>query len=207
MRPITDKYLATVPRSASNRSPSGIPVQAGTPPQATALRATTADLPYGPAGSISIGPNVNATEILFDTSSQRVEWLQRMACPVGPNVSTGFVVRADERLSQHLTVTGSTRRAGGAGSRTGARRQGNVINPDLDADTGASKPGVPDLLALAAVVIPAGCRHAHYRPAPRGAASAIWPLNCGPCERELDGGPLWGRMPPRDYQASTRGVA
>jgi hypothetical protein len=69
---------------------------------------TTAVPPFGAAGTVTYGPNVNAAAILLASEGnvplERTAML--MATLLGAPVSTGFVARALERVAQRLAAAG-----------------------------------------------------------------------------------------------------
>jgi hypothetical protein len=69
---------------------------------------TTASVPFGQAGTVSYGPNVNAAAILLASQGNvPVEATARlMAALLGVPVSTGFVARAHERFADLLAAGG-----------------------------------------------------------------------------------------------------
>jgi len=71
-------------------------------------RTTTAVPPFGMAGSVSYGPNLNAAAILLASEGnvpiERTAML--MEALLGASVSTGFVARALERFAQSLAASG-----------------------------------------------------------------------------------------------------
>ena len=73
---------------------------------------TTAAPPFGAAGTVAYGPNVNAAAILLGVEGnvpvERTAML--MAALLGAPVSTGFVARALARATNACRPRGSTRR-------------------------------------------------------------------------------------------------
>ena len=71
-------------------------------------KTTTAPPPFGAAGTVSYGPNVNAAAILLGIEGnvpvERTAMV--MAVLLGAPVSTGFVARALARFAQRLTAAG-----------------------------------------------------------------------------------------------------
>jgi transposase len=71
-------------------------------------RTTTAAPPFGAAGTVVYGPNINAAAILLSSEGnvplERTAML--MEALLGVAVSTGFVARALERFAQHLAASG-----------------------------------------------------------------------------------------------------
>lgn len=69
---------------------------------------TTAGVPFGQAGTVAYGPNVNAAAILLASQGNvPVEATARlMAALLGTPVSTGFVARAHERFADLLAAGG-----------------------------------------------------------------------------------------------------
>jgi hypothetical protein len=114
---------------------------------------TTAAPPFGAAGTVVYGPNVNAAAILLASEGnvpiERSAML--MASLLGTPVSTGFVARALERFAQRLTTSGFD-----AAMKTALRAEDvlcadetptNVVHPDTDAD-GAPRGGCPHALTV-----------------------------------------------------------
>jgi transposase len=73
---------------------------------------TTAPPPFGQAGTVSYGPNLNAAAIVLGSAGnvpvERTAML--IHALLGVEVSVGFVARAAERLANKLATAGSTRR-------------------------------------------------------------------------------------------------
>jgi hypothetical protein len=71
-------------------------------------KVTTAAVPYGQAGSVSYGPNINTAAILLSSQGNvPVEATAAlMAALLGVPVSTGFVARAHERFADLLATGG-----------------------------------------------------------------------------------------------------
>ena len=65
-------------------------------------------VPFGQAGAVTYGPNVNAAAILLGSAGnvpvERTAML--MAALLGSPVSTGFVARAHERFAERLQAAG-----------------------------------------------------------------------------------------------------
>jgi transposase len=80
---------------------------------------TTAVPPFGQAGSVSYGPNLNAAAVLLGSEGnvpvERTAML--IHALLGVEVSTGFVARAGERLAQALQVAGFDEATGGCAAR------------------------------------------------------------------------------------------
>lgn len=101
---------------------------------------TTATPPFGAAGTVSYGPNVNAAAIpLANEGNVPVErTAMLMASLLGTPVSTGFVARALERFAQRLAAAGFDDAMGQAPRAEDVLRADetptNVIRKDTDAD-------------------------------------------------------------------------
>jgi transposase len=71
-------------------------------------KTTTAQVPFGQAGAVAYGVNVNAAAILLSSAGnvpvERTAML--MAALLGSAVSSGFVARAHERFAEKLDVAG-----------------------------------------------------------------------------------------------------
>jgi transposase len=71
-------------------------------------KTTTAQVPFGQAGAVTYGVNVNAAAILLSSAGnvpvERTAML--MAALLGSSVSSGFVARAHERFAEKLDVAG-----------------------------------------------------------------------------------------------------
>jgi transposase len=115
---------------------------------------TTAAPPFGSAGTVSYGPNLNAAAVLL--SSEGNVPVERTAMLIGAllgvEVSTGFVARAAERLADTLAVAGFDE-AMKAALRAeevlcGDETPVNVLGNDLDEATGEPVPGAPHAVTL-----------------------------------------------------------
>jgi transposase len=84
-------------------------------------RTTTAAPPFGAAGNVTYGPNINAAAILLASDGnvplERTAML--MAALLGTPVSTGFVARALERFAQRLGAAGFASLSRGLCKRSG----------------------------------------------------------------------------------------
>lgn len=73
---------------------------------------TTASAPFGRAGTVSYGPNLNAAAVLLSSAGnvpvERTAML--IHALLGVEVSTGFVARCAERLADTLADAGLMRR-------------------------------------------------------------------------------------------------
>jgi hypothetical protein len=71
-------------------------------------KTTTASVPFGQAGAVTYGLNVNATAIALSSAGNVP--VERTAMPMaallGSPVSSGFVVRAHERFADKLDAAG-----------------------------------------------------------------------------------------------------
>jgi transposase len=116
-------------------------------------RTTTAAPPFGAAGNVTYGPNINAAAILLASDGnvplERTAML--MAALLGTPVSTGFVARALERFAQRLGAAGFD-----DAMKTALRAQDvlcgdetptNVIHKDTDAH-GEPVPGSPHAVTV-----------------------------------------------------------
>ncbi len=116
-------------------------------------RTTTAAPPFGAAGTVTYGPNINAAAILLASEGnvplERTAML--MAALLGTPVSTGFVARALERFGQRLATAGFD-----DAMKTALRAQDvlcgdetptNVIHKDTDAH-GTPVPGSPHAVTV-----------------------------------------------------------
>lgn len=115
---------------------------------------TTAQPPFGRAGTVSYGPNLNAAAVLLGSAGnvpvERTAML--IGALLGVEVSTGFVARAAERLADKLDVAGFD-----AAMKAALRAEDvlcgdespvNVLANDLDDTTGEPVPGAPHAVAL-----------------------------------------------------------
>ena len=115
---------------------------------------TVAAPPHGQAATITYGPNVNAAAVfLVNHGNVPVELsADLMATLLGAEVSTGFVVKAAQRLSAQLNATGfdqAMKAALRAEPVLGADESPvNVVAPDIDEDTGEPPPGAPHLMVI-----------------------------------------------------------
>jgi transposase len=114
---------------------------------------TTATPPFGQAGTVSYGPNVNAAAVLLASQGnvpvERAATL--MAALLGTPVSAGFVARALQRFAQRLAAAGFDE-----AMRTALRAEEvlcgdetpvNIARTDLD-EHGQPVPGSPHVVAL-----------------------------------------------------------
>jgi transposase IS66 family protein/uncharacterized protein DUF6444 len=114
---------------------------------------TTATPPFGQAGTVSYGPNLNAAAIVLGSAGnvpvERTAML--MDALLGVEVSVGFVARAAQRLAQRLDVAGFDE-----AMRTALRAEDvlcgdespvNVLGNDLD-DSGEQVQGAPHAITV-----------------------------------------------------------
>lgn len=114
---------------------------------------TTATPPFGQAGTVSYGPNLNAAAIVLGSEGnvpvERTAML--LHALLGVEVSAGFVARAAERLAQRLDVAGfdeaMTRALRAEQVLCGDESPVNVVENDLD-DTGEQVAGAPHAVTL-----------------------------------------------------------
>jgi hypothetical protein len=114
---------------------------------------TTAVPPFGAAGNVTYGPNVNAAAILLASEGnvplERTAML--MAALLGAPVSTGFVARALERLAQRLAAAGfddaMTHALRAEEVLCGDETPTNVIHKDTD-EHGQPLPGSPHAVTV-----------------------------------------------------------
>lgn len=110
--------------------------------------------PFGSAGTVSYGPNLNAAAIVLGNEGNVP--VERTATLIhallGVQVSTGFVARAGERLAQMLKRAGFDEAMKAAlRSREvlcGDESPVNVLCNDLDAATGVEVPGAPHAVTV-----------------------------------------------------------
>jgi transposase len=115
---------------------------------------TTATPPFGQAGSVSYGPNLNAAAVLLGSEGnvpvERTAML--IHALLGVEVSTGFVARAGQRLAQALQVAGFDEAMKtalrGEDVLCGDESPVNVWTNDLDADTHQPVAGAPHAVTL-----------------------------------------------------------
>jgi transposase len=115
---------------------------------------TTAIPPFGRAGTVSYGPNLNAAAVLLGSEGNVP--VERTAMLIhtllGVEVSTGFAARAAERLAEMLEGAGFDK-AMQAALRAepvlcGDESPVNVRENDLDETTGAQVAGAPHAVTL-----------------------------------------------------------
>ena len=114
---------------------------------------TTAAPPWGAAGNVTYGPNVNAAAILLVSEGnvplERTAHL--MAALLGAPVSTGFVARALQRLAQRLTAAGfdesMTQALHAEEVLCGDENPTNVVHKDTD-EHGQPMPGSPHAVTV-----------------------------------------------------------
>jgi hypothetical protein len=116
-------------------------------------KVTTASVPFGAAGTVSYGPNVNAAAVCLGSDGNvPVECTARlMGMLLGSPVSTGFVARAGQRFADLLEAAGFDE-AMVAALRAepvlcADETPVNVAHPDVDAH-GARKPGSPHVVIV-----------------------------------------------------------
>jgi transposase len=115
---------------------------------------TTADPPFGQAGTVMYGPNINAAAILLGSQGnvpiERTAALMEalLTSPVSP----GFVAKAHQRFAERLEAAGFD-----AAMTTALRAEEvlcgdetpvNVLRKDLEVLTGVPKPGSPHVVTL-----------------------------------------------------------
>jgi transposase len=115
---------------------------------------TVAAPPHGQAGSVSYGPNVNAAAVFLGNHGNVPVELSAdlMATLLGADVSSGFIVKAAQRLSTQLEASGfdaAIKAALRAEPVLGADESPvNVVTPDIDEDTGEPQQGSPHLMVI-----------------------------------------------------------
>lgn len=115
---------------------------------------TTAAPPFGQAGTVSYGPNLNAAAIVLGSEGNVP--VERTAMLIhtllGVEVSTGFVARAAERLADTLATAGfdEAMKAALRGEDVlcGDESPVNVLRNDLDEATGEQVAGAPHAVTL-----------------------------------------------------------
>jgi transposase IS66 family protein/uncharacterized protein DUF6444 len=115
---------------------------------------TTATPPFGQAGTVSYGPNLNAAAILLGSAGNVP--VERTALLIhallGVEVSVGFVARAAARLADRLATAGfdEAMKAALRGEEVlcGDESPVNVLDNDLDEATGEQVAGAPHAVAL-----------------------------------------------------------
>jgi hypothetical protein len=114
---------------------------------------TTAEMPFGQAGAVVYGPNVNAAAILLASAGnvpvERTAML--MAALLASPVSTGFVARAHERLTEKLAAAGFDEAMIAALAiepvLCGDETPVNVLDKDTD-ERGEPVPGSPHVVTV-----------------------------------------------------------
>lgn len=115
---------------------------------------TTAQPPFGRAGTVSYGPNLNAAAVLLGSEGnvpvERTAML--IGALLGVEVSTGFVARAAQRLAEALDTAGFDE-AMKAALRSedvlcGDESPVNVLTNDHDTDSGHEVAGAPHAVTL-----------------------------------------------------------
>lgn len=117
-------------------------------------RTTTATPPFGQAGTVTYGPNVNAAAILL--SSQGNVPVERtamvMAALLGASVSPGLVARAHHRLTDPLEQADFDQAMKDALQAEdvlcGDQSPVNVLGKDLDPVSGQPEPGAEHVVTL-----------------------------------------------------------
>lgn len=117
-------------------------------------RTTCADPPFGQAGTVAYGPNVNAAAILLASEGnvpvERTAMV--MEALLGTAVSPGFVAKAHQRFADRLAAAGFD-----AAMKTALRGEEvlcgdespvNVLRKDTDPATGAEVSGSPHVVTL-----------------------------------------------------------
>lgn len=115
---------------------------------------TTAAAPFGRAGTVSYGPNLNAAAVLLSSAGNVP--IERTAMLIdallGVEVSTGFVARAAQRLAEVLDAAGfdevmkTALRAEDV--LCGDESPVNVLTNDLDQSSGEPVAGAPHAVTL-----------------------------------------------------------
>lgn len=114
----------------------------------------TAQVPFGQAGAVSYGPNLNAVAVLL--ASEGNVPVERAATLLealfGVAVSTGFVARATQRLADRLAAAGFDQAMKTALQAEdvlcGDESPVNVLRNDTDPGTGGQVPGAPHAITL-----------------------------------------------------------
>jgi pimeloyl-ACP methyl ester carboxylesterase len=140
-------------------------------------KTTTAAPPFGAAGTVSYGPNINAAAILLASQGNvPIErTAQLMEVLLGVSVSTGFVARALERFAQRLAAAGFD-----DAMKTALRAQ-NVLCADetptnvvaTDTDTHGKPVAGPRTRSPCALLMPGWCTTRRSAPGPRP-PSRVW---------------------------------
>jgi transposase len=117
-------------------------------------RTTCADPPFGRAGTVAYGPNVNAAAILLASEGnvpvERTAMV--MEALLGTRVSPGFVAKAHQRFADRLQAAGLDE-----AMKTALRAEDvlcgdetpvNVLRKDTEPLTGRDKPGSPQVITL-----------------------------------------------------------
>jgi transposase len=115
---------------------------------------TTAAPPFGQAGTVSYGPNLNAAAVVLGSEGNVP--VERTAMLIhtllGVEVSAGFVARATERLADKLATAGfdeaMTTALRGEEVLCGDESPVNVLENDLDEATGEQVAGAPHAVTL-----------------------------------------------------------
>jgi transposase len=118
-----------------------------------AAQVTAAAAPFGQAGTVSYGPNLNGAAIVLGSAGnvpvERTATL--MHALLGVEVSAGFVARAAERLAQRLDTAGfdeaMTTALRGEDVLCGDESPVNVLENDID-DSGEQVEGAPHAVTL-----------------------------------------------------------
>lgn len=116
-------------------------------------KTTTASVPFGQAGAVTYGLNVNAAAVLLGSAGhvpvERTAML--MEALLGTRVSTGFVARAHERLAEALAAAGFDEAMRDALAAEpvlcGDETPVNVARKDTD-EQGQPVPGSPHVVCL-----------------------------------------------------------
>jgi transposase len=114
---------------------------------------TTSMMPFGLAGTVTYGPNVNAAAILLSSAGnvpvERTAMF--MAALLGSAVSSGFVARAHERFAERLTAAGFDEAMRDALADEEVLHADetpvNVVRTDTD-EHGVPVPGAPHVLTV-----------------------------------------------------------
>jgi transposase len=114
---------------------------------------TTSMVPFGQAGAVTYGPNVNAAAILLGSAGnvpvERTAML--MAALLGSPVSTGFVARSHERFAERLQAAGFDDAMSSALTTEpvlcGDETPVNIARKDTEKD-GTPVPGAPHVVTV-----------------------------------------------------------
>jgi hypothetical protein len=138
-------------------------------------KVTAADPPFGRAGTVMYGPNINAAAVLLGSEGnvpvERAAMLIEALLGVG--VSAGFVARAHARLARSLERAGFDEAMKAAlraeNVLCGDETPVNVARKDIDPETGQSVPGSEHVVTIRTP----DERLIWYRPTPSRSSQAI----------------------------------